>query len=89
MQRAQDGPRDVKARNSPLDGRPFFTISSRPPSGIPMRLLSKTLWIVAFVAASFCWMVLFEHGFSVQGFTKGVKEEMDALVSLVNRSEKK
>lgn len=60
-----------------------------PPAGTHMRLLSKTLWIIAFVAATFCWMVLFEHGFSVQGFTKGVKEELGALVSLVNRSEKK
>lgn len=54
-----------------------------------MRLLSKLLWIVAFVVASFCWMVLFEHGFSVQGFTKGVKEELSELVSLVGRGEKK
>lgn len=56
---------------------------------IIMRLLSRALWIIAFVAATFCWMVLFEHGFSLQGFTKGMKEELGALVSLVNRSEKK
>ena len=43
-----------------------------------MRLLSKALWIIAFVAATFCWMVLFEHGFSVEGFAKGVKEELGA-----------
>ena len=54
-----------------------------------MRLLSKALWIIAFVAATFCWMVLFEHGFSVQGFTKGVKEELGSLVSLVGGGEKK
>lgn len=54
-----------------------------------MRLLSRALWIVAFVAATFCWMVLFEHGFSPQSFTKGVKQELGALVSLFNRSEKK
>jgi hypothetical protein len=59
------------------------------PRRITMRLLSKALWIIAFVAATFCWMVLFEHGFSLQGFTKGVKEELGALVSLVNRGEKK
>ncbi len=54
-----------------------------------MRLLSKALWIIAFVAATFCWMVLFEHGFSVAGFTQGVKEELGALVSLVNPAGKK
>lgn len=74
--------------NSSLDWRQICTISSRP-AGSHMRLLSKLLWIVAFVAATFCWMVLFEHGFSPQGFTKGVKEELGALVSLFNRGEKK
>lgn len=54
-----------------------------------MRLLSKLLWIAAFVAATFCWMVLFEHGFSAQGFSKGVKEELGALVSLFDRSGQK
>lgn len=54
-----------------------------------MRLLSKALWIIAFVAATFSWMVLFEHGFSVEGFMKGVKEELGALVSLVSGGEKK
>ncbi|MBX7212173.1 MAG: hypothetical protein K1X78_27950 [Verrucomicrobiaceae bacterium] len=54
-----------------------------------MRLLSKILWIAAFVAATFCWMVLFEHGFSVEGFAKGVKEELGALVSLVSGGQKK
>ena len=54
-----------------------------------MRVLSKVLWTVAFVAATFCWMVLFEYGFSLEGFAKGVKQELGALVSLVNRGEKK
>lgn len=47
-----------------------------------MRALSKILWIIAFVAATFCWMVLFEHGFTAEGFTKGVKEEIGELISL-------
>ena len=48
-----------------------------------MRLLSKILWMLAFLAATFCWMVLFEHGFSMQGFSKGVREEWHTLVTLV------
>jgi|GEM_PF-840260 hypothetical protein len=41
-----------------------------------MRLLSKILWFLAFLVATFCWMVLFEHGFSVNSFTQGVKQEL-------------
>lgn len=48
-----------------------------------MRLISRVLWIIAFVAATFCWMVLFEHGFSKEGFVKGMKQELGELVSLV------
>lgn len=49
-----------------------------------MRLLSKVLWLLAFAAATFCWMVLWIHGFTPQGFSKGVRQELGALVSLVN-----
>lgn len=48
-----------------------------------MRLISKTLWFLAFLAATFCWMVLFEHGFTMQGFTKGVREEWTALSTML------
>jgi len=48
-----------------------------------MRLLSKILWLLAFLAASFCWMVLFEHGFSMKGFSQGVREEWQTLTELV------
>ena len=48
-----------------------------------MRLLSKFLWVLAFLAATFCWMVLFEHGFSMKGFSHGVKEEWQSLTELV------
>ena len=41
-----------------------------------MRILSKVLWTLAFLAATFIWMVLFEHGFSVNSFTQGVKQEL-------------
>jgi hypothetical protein len=53
-----------------------------------MRVLSKVLWIFAFVAATFCWMVLFEHGFSAAGFTKGIKEEIGELVGMANGEKK-
>lgn len=48
-----------------------------------MRLLSKFLWLAAFVAATFCWMVLFEHGFSVEKFTAGMKHEISELVAKI------
>lgn len=48
-----------------------------------MQLLSKILWLLAFLAATFCWMVLFEHGFTMQGFSKGVREEWNSLVTMV------
>ena len=52
-----------------------------------MRLLSKILWLLAFLAATFCWMVLFEHGFSMKGFSHGVKEEWQTLTALVTSKE--
>jgi hypothetical protein len=54
-----------------------------------MRLLSKILWSLAFLAATFVWMVLFEHGFSMAGFNKGVREEWSALTSMVSGSPRK
>jgi hypothetical protein len=54
-----------------------------------MRLLSKVLWFLAFLAATFCWMVLFEHGFTLKGFSHGVKEEWQTLMTLVSGGEKK
>ncbi len=45
-----------------------------------MRLLSKFLWLLAFLAATFCWMVLFEHGFSVKAFSEGVRTELRELL---------
>jgi hypothetical protein len=49
-----------------------------------MRLLSKILWFLAFLAATFVWMVLFEHGFTMNGFSQGVREEWKALTSMVS-----
>jgi hypothetical protein len=49
-----------------------------------MRLLSKILWMLAFVAATFVWMVLFEHGFSLGGFLQGAREEWQTILKLVS-----
>ena len=73
--------------NSVLDaGRSLFVVSPFP---LLMRLLSKILWSLAFLAATFVWMVLFEHGFSMNGFSKGIQEEWHSLTSLVSGSPKK
>jgi hypothetical protein len=48
-----------------------------------MRLLSKILWFFAFLVATFCWMVLFEHGFSMKSFSEGMREELRELVAKV------
>jgi hypothetical protein len=48
-----------------------------------MRLLSKVLWFLAFLVATFCWMVLFEHGFSMKSFTEGVRTELRDLAGKV------
>ena len=53
-----------------------------------MRALSKVLWLLAFLAATFCWMVLFEHGFSVKGFTEGVRVEFRELLARVTGAPK-
>ena len=75
---------------------PFFTEKSEFQAGrvaafvislpLPpkfMRLLSKILWFLAFLVATFCWMVLFEHGFSVESFTRGVSEELKEMTAKV------
>lgn len=40
-----------------------------------MRALPIVFWILAFLAATFCWMVIFQHGLSLQAFTSGAREE--------------
>jgi hypothetical protein len=49
-----------------------------------MRFLTKILWLIAFLAATFCWMVLFEHGFSVKSFREGARTELGKLSSLLS-----
>ena len=46
-----------------------------------MRLLSKVHWTLAFITATFIWMVLFEHGFSLKALTEGTGEELRAIAA--------
>ena len=48
-----------------------------------MRALTKTLWIAAFLLATYSWMVAFEHGFGWQGFSSGFKSEWRNLGALL------
>lgn len=53
-----------------------------------MRILSKILWVLAFLAATFIWMVLFEHGFSMKGLTEGTQKELQAIGGWFSGSKK-
>ena len=44
-----------------------------------MRIVSKVLWTLAFLTATFIWMVLFEHGFTVKGLTEGTQMELKTI----------
>jgi hypothetical protein len=44
-----------------------------------MRLFAKILWLLAFVAATLVWMILFEYGFSLEAFGRGLRQEWAAL----------
>lgn len=46
-----------------------------------MRILSKVLWTLAFLVATFLWMVLFEHGFTMKGLTQGSRAELSNIAS--------
>ena len=48
-----------------------------------MKFIKLLLWLIAFGAATFCWFVLFEHGFGVESFVSGSKEEFQALLSFL------
>jgi hypothetical protein len=48
-----------------------------------MRALTKTLWIAAFLLATYSWMVAFEHGFGWEGFSSGFATEWKNLGSLL------
>lgn len=48
-----------------------------------MRLLARILWIVAFLLATYSWMVAFEHGFNWPGFSEGFATEWRNLSALL------
>lgn len=48
-----------------------------------MRFFARLLWIAAFVLATYCWMVIFEHGIAWSGFSEGFKSEWRNLGSLM------
>ena len=45
---------------------------------------TPTMGGLIILAATFVWMVLFEHGFTMDGFSQGVREEWKALTSMVS-----
>lgn len=49
-----------------------------------MRLIKRVLWITAFLAATFFWMVAFQHGFTLDGLAEGTREELRTLLALVS-----
>jgi hypothetical protein len=54
-----------------------------------MHILSKVLWTLAFLATTFIWMVLFEHGFTMKGLTKGTGEELRGIAAWFGNGKKK
>jgi hypothetical protein len=54
-----------------------------------MRVFPIVFWVLAFVVASFCWMVAFQYGLAWQAFSNGAKTEMRSLVSNVTGSAKR
>ena len=48
-----------------------------------IRLVSRLLWIAAFVLAAYCWMVAFEHGLGWKGFSEGFRSEWRNVAGLL------
>ncbi len=53
-----------------------------------MHILPKVLWTLAFLVATFLWMVLFEHGFTVKALTQGSREELGSIASWFSSGKK-
>jgi len=62
-----------------LDERPVLLLEYFSPM---LRLLSRFFWIAAFVLATYCWMVIFEHGLGWKGFSEGFRTEWRNVASL-------
>lgn len=48
-----------------------------------MRIFARLMWIAAFVLATYCWMVIFEHGFAWKSFSEGFRSEWQNLAALI------
>lgn len=52
-----------------------------------MRIIRSIFWFAVFLAATFCWVVLFEHGIS--GFKEGIPLEWEKVKTILKPIEKK
>lgn len=50
-----------------------------------MGLITKLFWVILFLAATFLWVVLFEHGTS--GFVDGISVEFENVKNLIPTGE--
>jgi hypothetical protein len=50
-----------------------------------MNLIRSAFWIALFVASTFCFIVVFEHGF--QNFGVNAKKEVQTLKTVFNLAE--
>lgn len=48
-----------------------------------MRIVYRLLWIAAFVLATYCWMVAFEHGLGWKEFLEGFRSEWRNVADLL------
>ena len=49
-----------------------------------MRTFARLFWIIAFIVATYSWMVAFEHGFAWERFQAGFKVEWKNLATLMS-----
>ena len=52
-----------------------------------MNLIRSIFWIALFVASTFCFIVVFEHGFS--NFGANAKKEVQSLKTIFNLADKR
>ena len=52
-----------------------------------MNLIRAAFWLALFIASTFCFLVIFEHGFS--NFSDNAKKEADFLKMVFKLSDKK
>lgn len=52
-----------------------------------MSLIRTIFWIALFIASTFCFIVIFEHGFS--NFGANAKKEVESLKIIFNVADKR